>query len=321
MHRKIHAEICRNLYDFIFEEPLKLDLLAFYPHAVDFCSEEGMVTILAQKSHIQPFSIRVPAVSSFCDENILHNHLLLNAEGIQDENGVFWIGFSSLESFDLRMLEMEPPGKGDAEAIRRFLQTRKEGGLHAMIEGCIEDPFIEYIFPRIDEFRRTYRDCSVDDARSVNNLIDSVNHLAGCGPGLTPSADDFLSGYLAFQPEDKDSSSITSMIIDAAVKKTNKISGSLLKRTEERLFSQAVIELGKSFGSDYDRIQRALKHVAEFGSSSGCDFLTGVYYGISDADIKGGQYCEKVGSQEKRVLRFSDVDDHLQGSEKNRRCE
>lgn len=77
--------------------------------------------------------------------------------------------------------------------------------------------------------------------------------------------------------------------------KTNDISGSLLKHAGENMFSEDILQLLKGFEScDPALIRTALKRVSSFGSSSGCDFLTGMYYGVIDSNKMGGNRCGKA---------------------------
>ena len=61
------------------------------------------------------------------------------------------------------------------------------------------------------------------------------------------------------------------------------------------MFSEDILQLLKGFEScDPALIRTALKRVSSFGSSSGCDFLTGMYYGVIDSNKMGGNRCGKA---------------------------
>ena len=123
----------------------------------------------------------------------------------------------------------------------------------------------------------------------------TAEQMAGCGPGLTPSSDDFLCGYVASWPDEKPWKGFLKEITNAAALKTNDISGSLLKHAGEKMFSEDILQLLKGFEScDPALIRTALKRVSSFGSSSGCDFLTGMYYGVIDSNKMGGNRCGKA---------------------------
>ena len=67
-----------------------------------------------------------------------------------------------------------------------------------------------------------------------------------------------------------------------AAERTNDISASLLRRAGDGLFSKDVLSLIGCLGEGGPKERAALERVAAFGSSSGCDFLTGLYFGILD---------------------------------------
>ena len=115
--------------------------------------------------------------------------------------------------------------------------------------------------------------------------------LAGCGPGLTPGSDDFLTGIFAGLYAKGLSGEITlktaneiceSMALGAAPK-TTFISGQFLHQSgRERLFAQDVIFLIEAlYRGDDDRLQEAVERVGNFGSTSGSDIMTGIYYALS----------------------------------------
>ena len=129
----------------------------------------------------------------------------------------------------------------------------------------------------------------------MGSAVLTAEQMAGCGPGLTPSSDDFLCGYVASWPDEKPWKGFLKEITNAAALKTNDISGSLLKHAGEGMFSEDVLGLLEGFANcDTEQIRTALKRVACFGSSSGCDFLTGMYYGVIDSNKMGGNRCGKA---------------------------
>lgn len=81
-------------------------------------------------------------------------------------------------------------------------------------------------------------------------------------------------------------------VASAAAAGTNDISAALLQRAGEGLFSEDVLALIGCLrrGNDGPELAGSLLRVASFGSSSGYDFLTGVYFGVPDACAIGGIY-------------------------------
>lgn len=114
--------------------------------------------------------------------------------------------------------------------------------------------------------------------------------LAGCGPGLTPSSDDFLTGFIAAAlalhragvynaPNAKRA---CKALANAAAEKTGDISAMYLKAAGDGLFGQSILNLLASFFSvqDEEKLEKAAAEVIDFGSSSGTDILAGVWFAL-----------------------------------------
>ncbi len=114
--------------------------------------------------------------------------------------------------------------------------------------------------------------------------------LAGCGPGLTPSSDDFILGILAglyaLSAENRINPSLVDKVIGAIYRgvegNTGDISTHFIQMAaKEKLFADDIIRLIKNLYSDNpDKIKQSIRLLSGFGSSSGCDIMTGIYYGI-----------------------------------------
>ena len=63
----------------------------------------------------------------------------------------------------------------------------------------------------------------------MGSAVLTAEQMAGCGPGLTPSSDDFLCGYVASWPDEKPWKGFLKEITNAAALKTNDISGSFVE--------------------------------------------------------------------------------------------
>ena len=149
--------------------------------------------------------------------------------------------------------------------------------------------FSAFLASRIEAFREAVQNGERETA------VYAAGQLAGGGPGLTPSSDDFLCGYIVSWPENYPWEGFAETVTGAAASRTNDVSGSLLKHASEGMFSEDVLGLLEGFANcDTEQIRTALKRVACFGSSSGCDFLTGMYYGVIDSNKMGGNRCGKA---------------------------
>lgn len=274
---KIDQELYRELQN----NTIKVKMHSCFHNALNLQSENGLITFLAGGKCLQPMSIRFEQPVDFSRCQIPQKQLYLFQSGLSDGTNHFFV-FSDFEVKKLK-LDRESLLKPEcAGRIRSFLKDQEEKGIHRIIEGNVEDVYASYLEPRIRKFRAAVK------TRDHENILNAVNKVAGCGPGLTPSSDDFLCGYISVMPRTDEYSEIRRVIADAAAAKTNDISASLLKNAEKGHFSEDILELFLGFQmNDKMKIDASMKKVADFGSSSGCDFLTGMYYGILDAKQKG----------------------------------
>ena len=118
---------------------------------------------------------------------------------------------------------------------------------------------------------------------SDTEFADAAYEIAGCGQGLTPSSDDLLTGYFLCAVSWRGRNAVQAAA-DRAARRTNDISGAFLASAGEGLYSEDILSLVRVLKADgsAEAVSAALDRVASFGSSSGCDFLTGLYFGILD---------------------------------------
>ena len=278
--KKTEINICHDLNTMLGEAPIRLSLLAKFDHAVNYRSSQGMITILPRSRALQPYSVQLTDRGEF-DDSGGKTGLVLDSKGLFRENGDTVVSFGTVNTKDLNLRNSGYPDKNLAPLIRDFLSSRTERGLRTIIESNTGDPLVEFVSPRLETFREAFVKQDPEEIR------EATARLAGCGPGLTPSTDDLLSGYISLLPKKEPYRSLAGIIAETAASKTNDISASLLRRSGEGLFSEDVIRLEKAFtSSDEEMIRQALNRVADFGSSSGCDFLTGIYYSVLDSNTK-----------------------------------
>jgi len=263
--------------------PAQVSLHSRFQSALNLMSGGRMITLLPAGKCLQPSSILFDTRMDFRKPDIPEHGMLLTVDGLMDGER-FIFRFPGLESMELTLNNREPLDAGCAERIRLFLGGQMEkGGLRFLIEGETDDVYVRFLRPRIEQFRQTAIRGS--DAE----LYQAVQRMAGCGMGLTPSSDDFLCGYISAQPQNDRQRGRNALMVEAACEKTNEISAALLRYAKDDLYSADILELYKDLHSGDSRmIEAALKRVSSFGSSSGCDFLTGMYYGILDSNVKEG---------------------------------
>ena len=289
---KVQIRICRHLYNMLKEVPVKGMLHSCFRSSMNMVCQYGMITFLAKGKSLQPFSICLEWNGDF---KLIEEMLRLRGTELQLSDQGLWIGnfqlfeFEITQILDLKKSQTETLKPGAANFIRSFLEHQEDKGIHGLIEGRKEEVFSAFLAPRIQAFRQAVQEGNMGSA------VLTAEQMAGCGPGLTPSSDDFLCGYVASWPDEKPWKGFLKEITNAAALKTNDISGSLLKHAGENMFSEDILQLLKGFEScDPALIRTALKRVSSFGSSSGCDFLTGMYYGVIDSNKMGGNRCGKA---------------------------
>ena len=112
-------------------------------------------------------------------------------------------------------------------------------------------------------------------------VMDVLPKIIGFGPGLTPSTDDFMEGILmvlkTVRHENK-----KFMISDwqgLYEGKTTKISENMIKNAAKGYFAESYKELNYAlFKDDVMNIEAHVKRVIQKGSSSGSDFILGLYF-------------------------------------------
>ena len=107
-----------------------------------------------------------------------------------------------------------------AQLIAAFLEDKTEQGLVALVFDQAGTNYVDFLKPRIAEFRAAMQ------KQDLQYIVNCTANIAGCGPGLTPASDDFLCGYLAALPQAL-AQTWAQRIAAAAAAKTNDISAAV----------------------------------------------------------------------------------------------
>jgi len=117
---------------------------------------------------------------------------------------------------------------------------------------------------------------------------EAAYSIAGCGIGLTPSADDFLCGVMASvlasaiaRGEQNEWLPLTAAMAERTAPRTNLISAAFLRQAAAGQLSSDVLTLIRTLYSSVLslRLPSAAMNVIAFGETSGTDILTGIYFG------------------------------------------
>lgn len=276
------ALVCDALMEKLHGGGFELQVHSSFHSAVNFSSPIGMITLLAPGKGLQPFSAVLRMPFPFEELPPPGGHLRISPDGISSDEKMLF-SFQGTQKRNLSLSHIPQWRKGAAEALLDFLLEHKEKGLVEMAFGEQAGIYSGFLAPRLERLRSAARGGMAEE------IIEAAGQMAGCGPGLTPSSDDLLCGYLAGLPVFRQGS-LGGQAARAAASKTNDISAALLSRAGEGYVSWDILKLIDCLERDgaQEELQLALKRVADFGSSSGCDFLTGMYLGILDSDESGG---------------------------------
>lgn len=121
-----------------------------------------------------------------------------------------------------------------------------------------------------------------------NTSANAARKMIGLGPGVTPTGDDILIGYLAglwsvAGQDDRrlDFISTFGEELLSRAKETNEISRTYLYHAVRSDFSSSLITLINAIGEgDEERLSRAAKNAMQVGHSSGMDSITGLLIGL-----------------------------------------
>lgn len=270
--------VCETMMRCFESGARELKVHSVFDRAMNFSSDCGMITLLSPDRCLMPFSV---LLREFADFRALSRgrSFRIDKSGIAVD-GRPEIGFETAVRTDLHLPETAFSGAFEKQpaldALRSFLKDHTDRGLTELVFDGRQSVYARFLAPRLERLRQAAKE-------SDESLIAAAYDVAGCGEGLTPSSDDLLCGYLlcASLARGRDAAQKAAY---RASQRTNDISASLLRRAGDGLFSQDALSLigCLSRGGPAGETQAAIARVAAFGSSSGCDFLTGLYFGILD---------------------------------------
>ena len=182
------------------------------------------------------------------------------------------------------------PHPAAPQALREIiLSNGKPEGFAPLFTILEDDPsplpdnlYVRYAAERIPALFAALRQ---KDAKAT---AEAAYSIAGCGIGLTPSADDFLCGVMASvlasaiaRGEQNEWLPLTAAMAERAAPRTNLISAAFLRQAAAGQLSSDVLTLIRTLYSSVLslRLPSAAMNVIAFGETSGTDILTGIYFG------------------------------------------
>lgn len=173
-----------------------------------------------------------------------------------------------------------------AAAVREIRSLPPRAGFHFLLAPDQVEPDLPPLALHL-ALEQSVRVKAALRARCIEALEDACELLAGLGPGLTPSGDDYVAGLLAalrFQGATFGCPFATDTLdrIAAAVeRRTSEYSGFLVRCAAQGHLSAAVSRwLDAVLSAHLGEVAAATREVAKVGHSSGIDALAGMVHAL-----------------------------------------
>lgn len=283
--------ISAQLLELLPQQPEPAAVHSVFRTSANLLYHGQLVTLLDDTRPLYPCAVRLggllPALTAGEPALLCREHILFPRSG-------FTVTLDRAQVTSLSLLSppstLQQPHPAAAEALRETILTRgKPEGfapLLTMLEASPsplpDNPYVRYAADRIPALFAALRQ---RDAKAAGEAAYSI---AGCGIGLTPSADDFLCGVMASvlasaiaRGEQNEWLPITAAMAERAAPRTNLISAAFLRQAACGQLSSDVLTLIRTLYSSVLslRLPSAAMNVIAFGETSGTDILTGIYFG------------------------------------------
>jgi hypothetical protein len=289
------VRITNRLLDYIHSHKGQIGHIhSVFEGAFNIIDTKGrIIGILSSEKDLSPLSMIVNC-QSFSHKSIEQGHLCeFTDSGIHFQNSKLKINTSNPEVVNLSLASLQ--NNPQTISLRKLSDLKEFIIRSGSLAGIAE--LIKYI-----EIKETARYINLNSTdineysdfikervlELINNLIDENMELfksmipktVGFGPGLTPSTDDFLTGIIVVMNVDN------SMNLDGLLEDINSLCAGKTTKISEEMICHAtcgyVAESYKDFievllDKNKDDIAETVNKVIQIGSSSGTDFLFGVY--------------------------------------------
>lgn len=283
--------ISAQLLDLLPQQPEPAAVHSVFRTSANLLYQGQLVTLLDDTRPLYPCAARLggslPALSAGEPALLCRERILFPRSG-------FTVTLDRAQVTSLSLFSppstLQQPHPAAAEALRETILTRgKPEGfapLLTMLEASPsplpDNPYVRYAADRIPALFAALRQ------RDAEAAGEAAYSIAGCGIGLTPSADDFLCGVMASvlasaiaRGEQNKWLPITAAMAERAAPRTNLISAAFLRQAACGQLSSDVLTLIRVLYSSVLslRLPSAAMNVIAFGETSGTDILTGIYFG------------------------------------------
>ncbi|HAS74059.1 MAG TPA: hypothetical protein DCS67_07935 [Clostridiales bacterium UBA8960] len=295
--------IASDLYDLInLEKRFEGRIHSIFSEVINVLSgSDELITIISEQKSLAPMCLQVNFSGCDTKKLVSDDKVIFTSSGIQIPRLRLKIAFDNMTVWQP---DTETKGLVYSRALmnERVLSLRKsmlEGGAGAGLLPLISTMDHIYGVPESDApiklDSNNYCDFIEEVFIAIIDLIDRQNYdgvlpllprFIGFGPGLTPSTDDFLMGLVMtlyyFETITGDQSKLVEKfakdLFTASVGRTTTVSEAMLKNASKgRVASTHRALIQSLFDREVQTIQNATNEVLKNGSTSGTDFLLGVY--------------------------------------------
>lgn len=205
---------------------------------------------------------------------------------------------SQAEILSLRIPELEfnNPDQLRYEVNRLLLQFGKPGGFRNPWQHFQAGTSKPLTLQEMALYTALCRLISESQAAGAEHFLEKMTEVVGLGVGLTPSGDDFLTGFFAvmaaadphfryWRRTRKDH------WLRLVAGRTTGVSCEMLKHVLNSRVNQAVLDLLRLFAAwkTPTELVRPIHTLLELGSSSGTDMLTGMVFGLDYLQVWKGR--------------------------------
>ena len=283
--------ISAQLFELLPQQPEPAAVHSVFRTSANLLYQGQLVTLLDDTRPLYPCAVRL---GGSLPTHTVGEPALISRERILFPRSGFTVTLDRAQVTSLSLLsppsKLQQPHPAAAEALRETILTRgKPEGfapLLTMLEASPsplpDNPYVRYAADRIPALFAALRQ------RDAEAAGEAAYSIAGCGIGLTPSADDFLCGVMASvlasaiaRGEQNKWLPITAAMAERAAPRTNLISAAFLRQAAcGQLSSDVLILIRTLYSSVLSlRLPSAAMNVIAFGETSGTDILTGIYFG------------------------------------------
>jgi len=251
----------------------------------------NLVTDIASGERMSSLGILVGMPVSKTDDRLLIDEALeISLKGAEIWRPKTRVGHSTFEHLEknLKIVEQFAASKGGREGLGQLLSHIDEIAMGKKPSASNFNQVAEATLPHLINLFKTIRSGDINEIKKISR------NLVGLGPGLSPSADDALTGLMvafwwstsSLGGDIKRVKKINETIISYA-DKTTLFSQQLLRHAARGETNEAVeVLLDAIFVGEVEDVEAGAENVLRIGETSGMDMMVGLLLGLRLGAIK-----------------------------------